>query len=315
VRYYFFIVVACGLLATVGCGREAETGIRVDAAFRDLIPPDATVLAGVDLDRLKQTPLYEKYGSQLQQARLDDFRDRFGIDPRRDVAAVLLAANAKQRLALARGRFTLQQVQPKLVSMTTQRTVYKDHVLFGDPRNSLTFVKDGLIAAGPATALRDLLDRAENGRGGISQALSRRLSALPQNDSVWVVSEGGLPLAGAPLRQDLQSALSNIDGFVTGVTAGTAVDSGVHFKADFDCISDEGAQRVHDALRGGIGLARLTTNDNALDMLRLYDSIKVKKDGQHVHVNADLAGDLVDKVWAHLEQVMEHVNRALDKGQ
>lgn len=314
-RYFCFIAAACGILAAVGCSSTPDTGVRIDAAFRELIPPDATMLAGVNLEQLKQTPLYERYGNQLQRAGLDAFTEKLGIDPRRDVAAVLLAANAKQRLALARGRFTEQQLQPKLVSMTTQRTVYKGHVLFGDSRNSLVFVKDGLIAAGPTTALHDLLDRAENGHGGISQALSRRLSALPQNDSVWVVSEGGLPLAGAPLRQDVQSALSNIDGFVTGVTAGTAVDSGVHFKADFDCISDEGAQRVHDALRGGIGLARLTTDDNALDMLRLYDSIKVNKDGQHVHVNADLAGDLVDKVWAHLEQVMEHVKRALDKGQ
>jgi hypothetical protein len=130
-----------------------------------------------------------------------------------------------------------------------------------------------------------------------------------------MVSEGGLPLAGAPIRQDLQSALSNIDGFVRGVTAGAAVDSGIDFRADFDCISNEGAQRVHDALRGGIGLARLTTDDNALDMLRLYDSVKVSKDNQQVRVSADLAGDLVDKVEAHLQQLMEHMNRALEKGQ
>ena len=314
-RYFFCVVVAYGILAATGCSQKAATGVRVDPAFRDLIPPDATVLAGVDLGQLKQTPLYEKYGSQLQQARLDEFRDRFGIDLRRDVEAVLLAANAKERLALVRGRFTKQQLQPKLVSMHAQRTIYNGHVLFGDARNSLAFVKDGVVAAGSATALHGLLDRAKTGRGGSSEPLRRRLAALPQNDSVWVVSEGGLPLAGAPLRQDLESALSNIDGFVKGVTAGAAVDSGIHFKADFDCISDEGAQRVHDALRGGIGLARLTTNDNALDMLRLYDSIKVNKDGQHVHVNADLAGDLVDKVSAHLQQIMEHVDRALDKGQ
>jgi hypothetical protein len=289
--------------------------VRVDSAFRELVPPDATMLAGVDLEKLKQTPLYARYGSRLPVAGVDAFADRFGIDPRRDVQAILLTANAKGRLALVRGRFSAQQVQPKLVAMGARQTKYKGHVLFEDARNSMTFVDDGVLAAGSVSALHDLLDRADKGRTGISKALRERLSALPKNDSVWMVSEGGLPLAGVPIRQDLQSALSNIDGFVRGVTAGAAVDSGIDFRADFDCISNEGAQRVHDALRGGIGLARLTTDDNALDMLRLYDSVKVSKDNQQVHVSADLAGDLVDKVEAHLQQLMEHMNRALEKGQ
>ncbi len=314
-RYWLSFVLACAVFSGVSCGSRPQIGVQVDPALRRLVPLDAAVLAGVDLEKLEKTPLYRRYEGQLNQAGLDALTERFGIDPRRDIASVLIAANADRRIALTRGRFTQQQLEPKLISMRMQRTLYKGHAVFGDARNSLTFASKGVLAAGSKAAVRDWVDRVEDGRGGISDGLQRRLAALPKNDTVWVVSDGGLPLVGVPLRQDVESALSNIEGFVTGVTAGAAVDSGVHFRTDFDCISPEGAQRVHDALRGGIGLARLTTNDNALDMLRLYDSIQVSKEDKRVHVGADLSSDLTDKVWAHVPQLMEHVNRALQNGQ
>ncbi len=66
---------------------------------------------------------------------------------------------------------------------------------------------------------------------------------------------------------------------------------------------EQGAQRVRDALRGGIGLARLTTKDNEADLLRLYDSIHVDQDHQLIHVRADLPPDLMDKLLARLPQL------------
>ena len=40
------------------------------------------------------------------------------------------------------------------------------------------------------------------------------------------------------------------------------------FKANIECISEEGSRRVRDALKGGIGLARLNTKDDQQQMLR-----------------------------------------------
>ena len=314
-RTLLAIVLTCAALGAASCGSRPEVGVQVDPGLQRLVPPDAVVLAGVDLEKLEKSPLYRRYEGQLDQAKLDAVTERFGIDPRRDVTAVLITANAKQRIALARGRFTQQQLEPKFQSLRMRRTTYRGHTLFGDAQNSLTFAAKDVIAAGSTKAVRDLVDRMEKGHGGIPEGLRTRLAALPKDDTVWVVSDGGLPLTGVPLRQDVQSALSNIEGLVSGVTAGAAVDNGVRFQADFDCISIEAAQRVHDALRGGIGLARLTTNDNALDMLRLYDSIKISKGDKQVHVRADLSSDLTDKVWAHVPQLMQHAHQALQNGE
>jgi hypothetical protein len=66
--------------------------------------------------------------------------------------------------------------------------------------------------------------------------------------------------------------------------------------ADLRCISPEDARQVHDALRGGIGLARLTTKDNQLELLKLYDAIHVSYEQQTVHVRADLSAQLADQL-------------------
>src|SRR5581483_9667860 len=99
-------------------------------------------------------------------------------------------------------------------------------------------------------------------------------------------------------NSDFQTALSNITGSVSGTTAGVSVDSGVHLSIDLQCVSEQGATRVHDALRGLIGFARLSTKDNEQDLLRAYDAIQINKANQIVQVRADLAGDLADKLIA-----------------
>ena len=57
---------------------------------------------------------------------------------------------------------------------------------------------------------------------------------------------------------------------------------------------------MHDALRGLIGLARLSTNDNEIDLLRLWDAVSINQDEKAVHIKADLPADLTEKLLTHL---------------
>ena len=102
------------------------------------------------------------------------------------------------------------------------------------------------------------------------------------------------------MRTDLESALSNISGYVSGTSASITLANGVNVQADIFCVSNEGAQRVHDALRGIVGLSRLSTSTNRLDLLRLWDALHIDRDQQAVHVRVELAPDLADKVLAEL---------------
>jgi hypothetical protein len=129
-----------------------------------------------------------------------------------------------------------------------------------------------------------------SGNAELSQPLRRQLSELRKEDQIWVVSPNGLPLVEMPKRTDIASALSNITGYVTGTSAGLTLDTGLHLRADFTCISDAGAQRVRDAFRGGIAFVRLTTKDP--DLQRVYQAMRVEQTRSEVILQADLSPEL-----------------------
>jgi hypothetical protein len=303
VRYLSVFCLLAALGAGLSCGRRATRGVILDSAFERFIPPDTNVLAGVQIAKLTSAPIYVSHKDQLDVARFDAFSERTGLDPSRDLSEVLVAWNGKQAIAMAHGKFTESNMRSKLVSLGLGRTRYSKYTLFGDDKNSLVFIHDGLALAGSSQALRGLIDRQKAGQTGVPANLHQRLETIPKSDQIWVVSTGGLPVMGVPMRSEIGSALSNIVGYVSSTATGIGIDTGIHLQADLTCISNQGAQRVRDALRGGLGLARLTTKDNQMDLLRLYDSIQVDQENSAVHVRANVAPDLANELFSYLPKL------------
>jgi hypothetical protein len=313
VRHLFAFCVLGALVAALGCGRLVTKGVVVDSSFEPFIPADTKVLAGVQASKLQAAPLYRAHKDQLDFGPVQAFSERTGLDPTRDISELLITWDGKQVVAMARGHFSQAKVGPKLESLGARRTSYKKYTLFGDDRNSLVFVRDGLLVAGSSQALRDLIDRGNKSHAGIPAELQQRLETIPKADQLWAVSRGGLPVNGIAMRSDIGSALSNIVGYVSGAAMGVAIDTGIHLQADLTCISDQGAQRVRDALRGGIGLARLTTKDNQLELLRLYDSLNVDQEKSAIHVRADIAPDLANKLFSYIPRMKNGAGRMFER--
>lgn len=305
------LFVLFGLLCLAGCGRTITSGVTVDKAFRPLIPPDTEVLAGIDLDALKATPLYQRHQKDLEFPLLDSSSQRLGFDPRRDISDAVIAWNGKRALLFLRGTFKASDVEQKLSSLGASRSAYKNHQVFGNndrgDSDSIVFLKKGIVIAGSAEAVRRSIDLEDNSGNTVPEELQARLQQIPKDDQVWIVSRGGLPFTDAPMRSDVESALSNIVHFITGATIGVKADTATHFHIDIACISDQGAQRVHDALRGAIGLGRLSTRDDQHELLQMYDAINVEQDNSTVHVHADYSGELTDKLFEELGQMRKAV--------
>ncbi|MGI8961024.1 MAG: hypothetical protein ACR2IV_14920 [Bryobacteraceae bacterium] len=311
-RHLSALSLLVGLATAVGCGRLATKGVVVDSNFFPLIPADTKVLAGVQIAKVQAAPLYSSHKEQLDVPQLQAFSERLGLDPTRDLSEILITWDGRQSLAMARGNFSQSKVEPKLQSLGARRTPYKNYTLFGDDRSSLVFVRDGLMVAGSAKALRDLIDRRDKSQEGIPADLQQRLETIPKADQIWAVSRG-LPVSGIPMRSDIDSALSNIVGLVSSTAMGISIDTGIHVQADLTCISDQGAQRVRDALRGGIGLARLTTKDNQLNLLRLYDSVHIDQEDSAIHVSADLAPDLANTLFSYIPRMKNGAGRMFQR--
>jgi len=258
---------------------------------------------GVKIDKLLESPLYQDHKDALDLPQIDAFSERTGFDLKRDFSSVLGGWNGIRWFAMGRGQFNQTQWETKLASLGAHPREFKSYRLFGDENNSLVFVRKGFVLAGATSAIEELIVTHQKNETGIPAELEQQLQTIPGTDQIWIVSRDGLPFANIPMRSEISSALSNIVGYVSRTAIGVGVDSGLHLRADLTCISDPGAQRVRDALRGGIGLARLTTRDDQLDLLRLYDAIHVDQDKTIIHVRGDFDAELTNKLLASISHV------------
>jgi hypothetical protein len=285
------------LLCVAGaCAHRQTTGIFIDPAFKPLIPPDTKYMAGVRLDKIRDTLVYKRLNGRLDlDRRLDLFSERTGLDPRKDLWYVLAASNGTDTLVLARGRFTTGEMEPKLGSLGNTRTRYKDYTLIGTPQNSVVFINPGIAAAGTQAQLRRLIDHRGEWRD-VPEALAERLKPMPLEDQIWAVSDSGLPSAplGGTDSTGMKSMASNLLNYVKAGVAGVHIDEGIDFKANIECVSEEGSRRVRDLVKGGVGLARLNTRDDQHELLKVFDTIDVKQNNDAVTVEARIAPDLVD---------------------
>ena len=308
---YFAIVLLAILAGTAGCSKRTSAGVSVPFAFRPLISPETKALASVDVDQLKASPFYQRHQNQLNFPLLDSMSERIGLDPRRDLSYILIAWNGKAPLAMARGRFKPRDLQQKLGSLGLERREYKTHILFGNNTDALSFARHDIAIAGPAAMVRSEIDLENSAGGGVHDELEPRLASVRSADQIWAVSRGGLAFAEAPVRSDIESALSNITSYISSTSFGIGFDTGTHLEAEIICISDQGAQRVRDALRGGIGLARLTSKDNESELLQAYDAIQVNQDRETVRVKADLSAELTDKLLAYVPALRSRAGQIL----
>ena len=289
------LAVLVALLVSGGCGKHPSTGIPVDSALAKFVAPDTVVLAGIDLDKFRATPFYARHQKQLDVPMLNTFAAQSGFDFRRDLDSILLTWNGKEMVIAGRGRFDRDKIQRQLAASAV-RAEYKNHKLFEYRGDAVTFASTDVAVGGNIHSVESAIDVEQTRNGRVPDELSTNLAKLSKTDQIWLVSRGGLPFADMPGSSERTSILSNFAGYVRATSAGIAFDSGLHFKAEVDCISDTGAKRVDDGLRGGLGFARLALKNNDLDLLPLYDAVHVKQDKQTVYVDADLSPELVDKL-------------------
>jgi len=271
VRTFLLIALLALISCTNSCSNSGGPGIQLDSKLKPYLPPNSKFLAGVDLDKIKQTDFFQRHQSELDLPQLNQLPKQIGMDPRRDLSYFVISWTGTGTLILARGNFAK-------VEKTGKR-----EIVF--PSNEIA-----LFGSVP------LLESAEKKDGGaISEDLQMQMARLPKSAQIWEATTGIISPNQLAIRSDTASLLSNISGFINGTGVAVTLGSGIALDAHISCISEEGSTRVHDALRGLIGLARLSTKDNELDQLKIWDAIKVDKQAKEVHVTADLPAALADK--------------------
>ncbi len=279
----------------VGCESGRVGAVRIDPALQALVPAGTSLLAGADIASIRGTELFERALRGPGVEGLDALAAATGIDPRKDVREMLTCSDGKSGVVMAKGAWDTDAIERRIVGAGGTRAEYRGRTIYFSGPSAVWLPKSGLAAAGPLTAVKALID-AQDGDHGIPEPLREELNAAPENSQFWIAYRGR-PAAlapNAPPGSSLGNALEMVRG-VNGLALGLDLRDGLRLEARVSCDGDEDARRVRDALRGLVGIGRLSTPDAQPDLLKVFDAIEVNRDHAAVSVRANLPRELADK--------------------
>ena len=139
--------------------------------------------------------------------------------------------------------------------------------------------------------------------GGVPVILREKLRVIPPQNQVFGVGVGGsLPV---PDGLPSQGNFGNLLNLLTGLESWTlAADLRSGLKSETAAVykTEQDARQIHDALRGLLGIARLSTPQDAPELLKLYDAVKISMEKNTLAVSTDIAADLLDKAVERIQR-------------
>ena len=278
-------------LISPGCN-SAELGrTGIDATLAALVPADATMLAGARMDVIRSTPLYKKLLAQKRLQQLDEFAQRTGFDPRRDVRELLIGSNGKDSIIAARGTFNAHAFQG------VTKGSYKGYTLYTRDAGGVALIDSSTAIAGNLPAVRAVLDRYQAGvRSGPAELLSKARQIPPKNQ-LWSVSSGFENFITGAIPQTGNAAnFGRILRSLENTTAAADFRTGVNGVLNGLCRTEADAKNLGDAARGLAGLGRLSVPDNQPELLRLWDGIQVEQQQRTVKITVIIPENLLEKL-------------------
>jgi hypothetical protein len=239
------------------------------------------------VDRLQETPAWKQHVAERPIPLLDDAARETGLDLRRDLWEVTIVSDGSETVAMARGKFAEQGMEPS-VSPQARRMPYKGHTLLGTDRAAVVLLNPTTAVAGRPSSLMWIID--ERGKStGPPAPLSALLKTIPWENQVWLVASGGtvnMPGNAANLARML--------GMAESAKAALKVDTGADLNAELTGRSDQDAADLEGALRGLSGLARVATRDP--EMQRAFEGVQIARDGRKVNVKLSLTAPQLAKL-------------------
>lgn len=289
-----------GALALLpGCRRQ-PTNARVDAAIAPLIPANTAALAGLRLDRLKNTPFFRKYVEGRQIPALNEFKDKTGLDPVKDVWEVVWAFRPSHSVVFIRGKFGGEfGLEPRFNVPGVQRRSYKGYYLLYNEGRGVLFLNTGVAVAGAIPDLEAVVDQRDQPGLAPPAALIDLVAALPACHAYAVTLNGGAVAPELPQEGNFGN-FARMARTLGQATLYADLTAGVNVQAEANYPDAAVARQVQDTARGVLGILRLRTPQDQPDLLKIYDAIHVTAQEGKVTLAANAPFELVDQVMRAL---------------
>jgi len=268
-----------------------------DPRLLSLAMPDATVLAGVNVDRAKATPFGQYVLTTLLQSQaqqLQQLATLTGFDPRRDVHELLLASSSapgsKTGLALALGALDPAKNEAAAQSAGAGVETYGGLSIVEDPehQNGFAFLDSTLVVAGDLANVKAAIDR-RNGGPTIPVALAAQANQLSGTEDAWAISTvppsppkpaaAAPPAAGANLRNALQK--------VESASGGVKFGSVVVLAGQAQAATPQDAASLGGVLQLFVSMAQLSAAQHP-EAAALAQSLVVTTEGSTVKITLSL---------------------------
>ena len=242
-----------------------------DPALLDFIMPDARVVVGMDIARMRSSPLNTSVTNNVQSANpeLKKLMEAAGFDPMRDLQEILFASPGIGKnppaLLVARGSFDVAKLRAFAESAGSKITDFGGVPILSDPeKDSGAFaLLDNIILAGNLAQVRAAIERRGHGMI-LNTEMATRISSLSRRYDAWLVSLAPLATMASNLPPDANvegltntEALRQIEQFSLGVGMG----SDLTFAAELVMANAKAAGSIADGIQLMLGMAQQAAKD------------------------------------------------------
>ena len=277
-----------------------STAFGADPGLLALIPSDAKVIGGINVDRTAASPFGQFLLSKVNEddGGFQKFVTATGFDPRRDLREIVFAGTTVpgqkgNGLVAARGSFNAAQIFAAAKAQGATTTSYKGVELLQHKADRGGFaILDGSIAlAGDDAGLKRAIDQ----RGGVGQLWTPNLgkiNELSANFDAWLVSSAPLVLSGlgAPNPQAGAMLKNNAIQSIEQTSLGVRFGNMVQFSGEAVTRTEKDATALADVLRFLVGMMQLQRDRNpeVAKFAALLDSLEVKATGATVSLSLSI---------------------------
>lgn len=284
-----------------------------DPQLMNMVPPDAKVLAGVNVDQAVSSPLGQYVlGLLPADANFQQFVSVSGFDPRHDLHEILVAAVGPEKpashLFLARGAFNVDRLlsmAPKPQALTEQS--YSGTRIFSGPGGGTG--KDGMFfafpdgntaVAGDLASVKAALDRRSHG-SAIEASLAARVGVLSSTLDVWALS--ALPFSAMPpmamaMPNSKSPVSSQLLSKIQQTSGGIKLGEQVHLIGEAITADAKDASALGDVIRFLMLMVQNQAPAEAAPAVALMKNLQVAAEGSTVRLDLAIAESQIEALIA-----------------
>ena len=203
----------------------------------------------------------------------------------------------------ARGTFHVNEGLLTKEGATSTRhgeyTIWGQEHVRGEANASGFCILDATLAvASEIPAVESSLDEWKSGSHTAAKALLAKMGpGAAEQTPIWGVSTGAANFLADNIPMTTGGVdFSKIFRGLDGMWFEADVAHGLRAEVHGTTARDEDAVNLRDAVRGLVGMGRLSVPNNQPEMLRLWDGVTVEQMGRSIAIHVDIAQDLIDRL-------------------